>query len=354
MNTQSEPVSVLPLSALLVLWIALTCLVLPDFAIAAGPEPSHPVDSVSAVNPGSELWREIRQRQQPSEGISQVRGVDSGVLINPWGDRWARFRMNELVSYGGLLLIGFLLLILLFYAIRGRIRLAKGFCGDLLKRFSRYQVIVHWVMAGSFLFLGLTGLVLLFGRDFLIPVMGREAFSVVAGLSKDSHNLAGPLFLISLLMLFVALVRRNLYERGDLKWILTAAGTIGKSHPRIGFFNLGEKFLFWGVVGLGLVVSLSGLVLVTPIFGQGRVIMETSHLVHSIAALLLISVSFFHMYLGLYGVEGALDGMKDGYVDLNWARAHHDRWADECIESGQVVRGADQPGNATPAASSSA
>ena len=315
MNTQTQPVSILPPSVLLVLWIALICTMVPDFAIAAGPEPSHPVDSVSTVNPGIELWREVRQREQPSQGISQVKGVDSGVLINPWGDPWARFRMNEVVSYCGFILVGFLALILLFYAIKGRIRLEKGFCGELLQRFSRFQVIVHWLFAGSFIILGVTGLALLFGRDYLIPLLGQETFSTLARLSLNSHNIIGPLFLISLLMLFAALVKRNLYEKGDLQWMLTAGGTIGKSHPRIGFFNLGEKFLFWGVVGLGLIVSVSGLILVSPLIGlgQGRVIMEGSHLVHSIAALCLIAVSFFHMYLGLYGVEGALDGMKNGW-----------------------------------------
>ena len=41
-------------------------------------------------------------------------------------------------------------------------------------------------------------------------------------------------------------------------------------------------------------------------------------------------------------------------VDLNWARAHHDRWADECIENGQVVSASDYPDSAMPAASKSA
>jgi formate dehydrogenase subunit gamma len=340
----SPRLSILPPVIFILVWIALVCLAMPGFAVAAGPGQKQPVDSVSAINPGSELWREVRQRDQPAQGSSQVKGVDSGVLINPWGDPWARFRMNELVTYGGLLLLAALAVIVAFFAIRGRIRLKEGFSGKLLHRFSSFQVACHWVLAGSFIFLGITGLVLLFGRDYLIPVFGREAFSTLAGLSKNSHNLMGILFIISLLVMFVALVRRNFYEKGDLKWALTAAGTIGKSHPSIGFFNLGEKFMFWMIVILGLVISASGLILVTPIFGQGRVIMETSHLVHSIASLCLIALTFFHMYLGLYGVEGALDGMKNGYVDVNWAKAHHDRWADECIAKGEIVDAEAQAG----------
>lgn len=320
-----------------IFWIALVCLTMPGFAVADGPAEQHPVDGVSAINPGSELWREVRQRDQQAQGSTQVKGVDSNILINPWGDPWARFRINEMVFYGGLLLAAALAAILLFYLVRGKIRLEDGFSGKLLRRFNQFQVVCHWVMAGSFIFLGLTGLVLLFGRDLLIPVFGREAFSVLAGLSKDGHNLVGVLFLVSLILFAIALVRRNLYEKGDMKWVLTAAGTIGKSHPSIGFFNFGEKCLFWLIVILGLVISASGLVLVMPNFGQGRVVMEMSHLIHAGSALGLIAVTFAHMYLGLYGVEGALDGMKDGYVDVNWAQAHHDRWARECLDKGEVV-----------------
>jgi hypothetical protein len=29
--------------------------------------------------------------------------------------------------------------------------------------------------------------------------------------------------------------------------------------------------------------------------------------------------------------------MKSGYVDINWAEAHHDRWAKECHEKDLVV-----------------
>ena len=341
--SNSVRISIL-LPAFLILWIALVCLAVPGFAAAAGPEQPHPVDGVATVNPGSDLWREVRQRGLPTHGTTQVQGVDSDILINPWGDPWARLRINQVLTLGGLLLGGVVALILLFYMLRGRIRVAGGFSGNRVRRFRRVQIVVHWVLAGSFLFLGLTGLILLFGRSLLIPLLGHSAFSVLASLSLWSHNIVGPLFLLSVLTMLVVLVRRNLYEKGDLQWLLTAGGALGKSHPSIGFFNAGEKCLFWLVIGLGLVISASGLVLVTPVFGQGRLVMEAAHLVHVSSTLGLIALSFIHMYLGLFGVEGALDSMKSGYVDINWAQAHHDRWAQECRERGEVVMAGDNAG----------
>jgi hypothetical protein len=29
--------------------------------------------------------------------------------------------------------------------------------------------------------------------------------------------------------------------------------------------------------------------------------------------------------------------MKTGYVDIQWAEAHHDRWAKQCHEAGLVI-----------------
>lgn len=315
--------------------LVLICVMLSP--LSANADEQAPKKSLVTNNPGTELWREVRQRDAPSQGITQVKGVDAGVLINPRGDQWARFRVNQLATYSPYVLGAVLLVILVFYLIRGRIRVEGGFSGDKIRRFTGFQRIAHWIMASLFIFLGLTGLILLLGRDFLIPLLGRDVFSVLAFVSKEGHNLLGVLFLVSLLMMLFLLVKRNLYEKGDLKWLATAGGTIGKSHPSIGFFNAGEKCLFWLVVLLGLVISVSGLILVTPNFGQGRVLMELSHITHTISAIALIAATFGHMYLGSLGMEGAFDAMKTGYVDANWAEAHHDRWAKECREKGLII-----------------
>ena len=65
-----------------------------------------------------------------------------------------------------------------------------------------------------------------------------------------------------------------IYEKGDLTWLLKGGGFIGKGHVSGGFFNMGEKSWYWLVILVGLAISISGLILVSPSFGQGRVIME--------------------------------------------------------------------------------
>lgn len=324
------------LSAILLLLVVV--LMLPDLASASAPRQHKDFpQGVSSVSPGSDLWREVRQRDLPLEGVSQVQGVESGVLINSQGDRWARFRIENPVRYAPMVLLGVTLLLILFYALRGKVDIEGGLSGRMVKRFTDYERVVHWTLAIVFLWLALTGLILLLGRTLLIPLFGHHVFSLLASASKESHNLFGPIFLVSLVMMLISFARRNIYEKGDLTWLLKGGGFIGKGHVSGGFFNMGEKSWYWMVILIGLAISISGLILVSPNFGQGRVIMAISHVVHVFGSIILIAVAIGHMYMGSIGTEGSIEAMKSGYVDINWVEAHHDRWARQVNESGEVL-----------------
>ena len=310
--------------------LLLLCLALLQFQAHAADHPSPAPGMVSTV-PGADLWREVRQRDgMVIDGISQVKGVDSGVLINVQGDKWARFRINNPVKHAPTVIIAVILVLLLFYVIRGKVKIEGGLSGRMVLRFTDFERILHWTLAIVFLFLAFTGLVLLVGRPLLIPLFGKPVFSLLASASKEGHNLFGPIFLVSLLMMLYSFARRNIYEKGDLTWLLKGGGFIGKGHVSGGFFNMGEKSWYWLVILVGLAISISGLILVSPSFGQGRVIMEISHVIHVLGAIILMAVSIGHMYMGSIGTEGSSEAMKSGYVDINWVEAHHDRWAKEC------------------------
>ena len=61
--------------------------------------------------------------------------------------------------------------------------------------------------------------------------------------------------------------------------------------------------------------------------------MQLALIIHGIAAVLLIAGSFGHIYIGTLGTEGSLESMTTGYVDENWAKAHHDRWHAEATKA---------------------
>jgi formate dehydrogenase subunit gamma len=320
------------------LWYTLLIALLLYLPLLSAQEPdASKVPTVKLMNPAAELWRDVRQRTAPVSGRTQVKGVDSGVLINANGDRWRKFRIEQLIPIGGYVLAGVLLALAVFYLVRGKVPIEGGMSSHKLLRYSNYERTIHWFIAGVFLFLALSGLILLFGRPLLIPLIGKEAFSVLASASKEGHNLMGPLFLLALVLIFIKFVRRNIYQKGDLTWLLRGGGVIGSKHVPSNFFNMGEKSMFWLLVFVGGTIIVSGLVLLSPVFGQGREWMELAHVGHAVGAIFMIAVIFGHIYIGTIGMEGAVEGMKTGYCDLNWAREHHDLWASEAEKRGEVI-----------------
>ncbi|MCP3869851.1 MAG: formate dehydrogenase subunit gamma [Gammaproteobacteria bacterium] len=303
-------------------------------------------DDMPAATPGIDLWKEMQLRyegQTPLTGTTQVAGVESGHLINSIGDQWRRFRMEMLVPFGGYVLMGMLAFVVLFYLIRGRVPIQAGASDKVLFRYSLYERTIHWTIASTFLLQAFTGLIMMFGRSYLIPVIGHEGFSTLASLSIDLHNILGPVFLFALVLVFIKFLRRNIYQKGDLTWLLRGGGVIGKKHVPSNFFNMGEKSMFWLLVFVGGTIAISGLIMLFPSFGQGRVIMGLSHVAHGITAVAMTAVVIGHIYIGTVGMEGALEGMKTGYCDLHWAREHHDWWAQRCEDDGKAIHRKDIP-----------
>ncbi|MBW9257118.1 MAG: formate dehydrogenase subunit gamma [Candidatus Thiodiazotropha sp. (ex. Lucinisca nassula)] len=293
--------------------------------------------STSVLNPAAQLWRDVRQRDGRNVGNTQVKGVETGVLINANGDRWGKFRMEQLIPIGGTILVSAVLLLGIFYMLRGKVAIEGGPSDRKLFRYTTYERTIHWFLASVFLFLAITGMILLFGRSVLIPVIGKEAFSVLASLSKEGHDLVGPLFILAVVLMFIQFVKRNIYQKGDLSWLLRGGGIIGGKHVPSNFFNMGEKSMFWLLILVGSVIIASGLMLLFPIFGQGREWMGLAHVGHTLGAVLMVTVILGHIYIGSVGMEGALEGMTTGYCDLNWGKEHHDHWASELIEKGETL-----------------
>jgi len=303
----------------------------------ASAQEKNPTSPIMVPNPGADLWRAVRQRDAPAVGQTQVGGVETGVLIDTSGEDFRNFRREDLISKSAIFIGVFAALILIFYVTRGCIRIPGGRSGRKIRRFPDFDRTMHWFIAILFLFQALTGMILLFGRFVVLPVFGPEAFGVIASACLEGHNLFGPLFLVALFLLFIRFAAKNIPKRRDLTWLRRGGGAIGEGHVSSGFFNAGEKIWFWAVIVLGLTVSISGLILDFPIFAQGRETMQLTLIVHGITAVLLTAGSLAHIYIGTIGSEGSLESMTTGYVDENWAEAHHDRWYAEMMERGETV-----------------
>lgn len=315
-------------------WI--TGLVILLFMFAGLPlqaaEPSNKqISPIQVPNPGSDLWREVRQRDVVSQGQTQVRGTDTDQFILASGEEFREYRLDYLVPYSSYVLAGVLILLLAVYIVRGRIKIEGGRSEKKMKRYTDYERVIHWNIAILFIFLAITGLTLLLGRLLILPLFGHEVFSVIASLSKEGHNLFGPLFLIALVMFFTHFAVRNIPKMVDFIWLLKGGGIIG-GHASAGYFNAGEKLWFWALMVIGLVLCATGFMLIFPNFEQGRDLMQLALVLHGLGALILIVFSFGHIYMGSVGMEGSLDAMTSGQVDRNWVKHHHDLWYQEVTQ----------------------
>jgi formate dehydrogenase subunit gamma len=283
------------------------------------------VEGTSYIHPGSELWNNVRQRTF-ADKTTQVKSTDSNILINLTGETWRQFRMSELIPIGGIAIIVGLVGVLLFRLIRGNIKIEGGRSDKKILRFSISQRTVHWAVAIMFVILAFTGLLLLFGRLVIIPLMGNEAFSYIAVTAKFIHDYLSPLFAVSLVAMFIIFAKENIPSlKEDINWVLKGGGLFGK-HVSADRYNAGEKGWFWLASIIGGAIIVSGLVLLFPIFDQTRATMEWYHVIHSIAAISMIVGSIGHIYMGTAAMEGTFEVMKTGYCDSNWAKSHHDLW----------------------------
>ena len=305
------------------------------------------------TNPRANYWRAVREGQPGSgaggSSYSSVTGRpmpgsdalwlnrEADSLIGGGGQNWRQIRNRVIAVYGGWILFGLIVVMLHFYAIRGKIKLEDGRSGERILRWTAWERFVHWTTAASFLLLAVTGLSLLFGRSILIPIMGPEGFAAWAAVAMYLHEFVGPwIFTPAVAILLSMWLVHNLPEKGDLQWWLKGGGIIGSSHPSSGRVNSGEKLWFWFIATVGVACIVTGVILAFPLeWDQTRSTMQLSSVIHGAAALLWIGFWMGHAYIGTIGTEGALEGMTTGYVDANWAKQHHDRWYEEVADTAE-------------------
>jgi formate dehydrogenase subunit gamma len=303
------------------------------------------------VQPGNNapMWRQVGAGVTGFSSLPAREAPEAGNLIQPFvkypgsgltnaGEAWRQVRNNWLIPYGGALLLIVMGAIALFYVSKGTIKQHGTDTGRKIERFTPFERSAHWSNAIAFCILGISGIVMAFGKFFLLPVMGLTLFGWLTYLLKNLHNFAGPVFAVSLVIIFVTFVRDNMPRRGDLVWLLKGGGLLASKEVPSHRFNAGEKLVFWGgVFLLGIVVVASGLVLdkLLPGLVYVRETMQIAHMVHAAATVLMMAMFIGHIYIGTIGMQGAYQGMKTGYVDETWAREHHEYWYDD-IKAGKI------------------
>lgn len=320
------------------------------FVVPADPKPDDTNAQRAKSQPGNNapMWRQVHESGH-APGITQVEGNEAGTLIQRLtsypgslfttaGEAWRQTRNNWIVPYGGALLLLVVVSIGVFYWRVGSLGGHVPDTGRVIERFTAFERTTHAANAVAFTILAISGIVIAWGQFFLLPVIGHALFGWLTYALKTAHNFAGPIFAVSLVFIILTFIRDNLPQSGDMTWLVKFGGMLRKREVPSHRFNAGEKVIFWvGVLVLGLIVVGAGLVLdkVVPGIEYTRATMQVAHMVHSIAAALMMAFFAGHIYIGTIGMKGAWKGMSTGYVDEGWAKEHHELWYED-IKAGRI------------------
>ena len=313
------------------------------FAACAAAQPATPQQqdparqqaerNVTQPYNNAPFWREVRTSEP---GFTQVGDApERGVLIQSRGETWRQARV-PVALIGGLLVALAIVSLGGFYAYRGSIPVGESGSKTMIQRFRPGDRHAHWTMAIVWVTLGITGLIITFGKVLLLPIIGHTLYSWLAVAAKNLHNFVGPLLIVGVVWMIIRYLPYNRLNKDDFIWMTKIVGNLtGHEYPS-GKFNGGEKLVFWFLLVLFTpLLIVSGLVLDFPNFGQTRATMQTFNTIHMVLAYVAIAMSCVHIYLGTIGMRGAYRAMRDGYVTAEWARHHHELWYND-VKAGKV------------------
>lgn len=304
--------------------LAFLLMVLGAHQPASAQQPTMVNPQASAVKEG-QLFEELNR----ISGRCTVPDQKACTIEQPAGRDWRHFTQVTLRWIGGLVIIGTLAMLIVFYLWRGMVKIESGRSGRTIVRFNGFERFVHWMTATCFIILALSGLNITFGKPLLLPLIGPESFTAWSQLVKYAHNYLSFPFTIGVFLIFLMWIAGNIPNRVDVEWLKRGGGIVGHDHPPAYRFNAGQKMIYWIVVLGGTAVAASGYVLMFPFYGTDIASMQAAQIAHAIVAVLFIAVMIGHIYIGTVGMEGAFEAMGTGTVDVNWAKEHHNLWLEE-------------------------
>lgn len=183
----------------------------------------------------------------------------------------------------------------------------------------------HWLTACSLILLLISGLALFHPSLFFLTGLFGGGQT-----TRWIHPWIGVVLFVSFFVLFVRLVRLNLPRKEDATWIAHAKDVVSGNEealPELGKYNAGQKFVFWAMSGLIVVLIASGIIMWEQYF-NGIVsipVRRIATIVHSVAAVLIICTFILHVYAAIW-TRGTISAMTRGTVTGGWAWRHHRKW----------------------------
>ncbi|MGM4916278.1 formate dehydrogenase subunit gamma [Tardiphaga sp. 813_E8_N1_3] len=200
----------------------------------------------------------------------------------------------------------------------------------------RYPTVTrvnHWITAGCFVLLVLSGLAMFHPMlFFLTEFFGGGQWA------RAAHPWIGTILLLSYGGMIVQFWRDELFTWDDLQWSKSIAKVIVNEEegvPEAPRFNAGQKLVFWAMAFLVPALFFSGLLIWEVYFSSYTTIEQQRYamLIHSLCAIAAILVWITHVYSGIW-IRGSVSAMMHGHVTPGWAFRHHRKWFRSLVATG--------------------
>lgn len=192
-----------------------------------------------------------------------------------------------------------------------------------LKRYSSSERSNHWIVAISFVLVGLSGLA--FFHPFFWPL--AQLFGG-GPWTRIVHPYIGLIVVIFFASMFVRFRGLNRMGPADWEWVKRVREVVGgddRNMPPQGKYNGGQKIMFWSITACLLLMVLSGLAMWRAYFTFPVTLVRVAAVVHAAIGTIAMIIILGHIYLAIW-TRGTIHAMLYGTVPRAWAKQHHETW----------------------------
>lgn len=205
----------------------------------------------------------------------------------------------------------------------------------LIQRYKKSERVNHWIVAGCFVVLALSGLGFFFPSFFwLTHILGTPQ------LARIWHPFIGVVMFIGFFIQFFRYVKHNFFDKEDWVWFKSIKKVLVEGDAGdTGKYNAGQKCMFWLMTVCLILLLVTGLIAWRQYFSGyfPKWVVPLALLIHAASAILLIIGIIVHIYAALW-IKGTLRAMVEGVVPEAWAKKNHPRWYREVMAKQQAVQ----------------
>lgn len=183
-----------------------------------------------------------------------------------------------------------------------------------IRRFSRLEIFIHAITLLSFIILAVTGFIATIFTD-----------AALTGWLRLAHIIAAVFFALGLAAIAIRWAEDCRFLLCDWEWAKKFGGYLGTDQDvPADRFNGGQKAFFWAIAVLGILIILSALAMMFPLFSIQM--HQVFYLVHRYCSLFATMFVIMHIYFGTIANPGTWQAIFSGYVSFHWAKHHHQLW----------------------------